>query len=72
MTWVIGLIEDIRSARQQMHVPVGLYLPIVMTEMDAAGRGAFARNEALIRRLARLGEVTEGPAPRGAVTIAVA
>jgi valyl-tRNA synthetase len=71
MTWVTLLIEDIRSARAQMGVPVGLYLPIILTDLDAAGRAAWARNETLIKRLARLGELTEGAAPKGSVTIPV-
>jgi valyl-tRNA synthetase len=71
MSWVIGLIEDVRSARAQMGVPVGLYLPIILTDLDAAGRAAWARNETLIKRLARLGELTEGAAPKGSVTIPV-
>ncbi|MDP3340635.1 valine--tRNA ligase [Frigidibacter sp.] len=70
MTWVIALIEEIRSARSQMHVPVGLKLPMVLVEADAAARTAWARNEALIQRLARIDSLTEAPAPKGAITIA--
>jgi valyl-tRNA synthetase len=71
MRWVISLIEGIRSARAQMGVPVGLYLPIVMTAMDDRGRAAWANNATLITRLARLGEMTEGPAPKGSATVPV-
>ena len=71
MNWVIALIEDIRSARMQMHVPAGLKLPIVMTAMDDRGRKAFADNQPMIERLARLDGMTEGAAPRGSVTVAV-
>jgi valyl-tRNA synthetase len=71
MNWVIGLIDEIRSARAQMHVPAGLKLPIVMTAMDARGREAFARNQPMIERLARLDGMREGSAPKGAITIAV-
>ncbi|KFI32053.1 valine--tRNA ligase [Haematobacter massiliensis] len=72
MGWVISLIEEIRSARAQMHVPVALKLAIVVTSIDEAGRAAWARNEALIRRLARIETLTEADtAPRGSVTIAV-
>jgi len=72
MNWVIALIEEIRSARQQMHVPVGLTVPLLELEIDAAGRAAWARNGALIQRLARV--ETPEPAdamPKGAVTVAV-
>ncbi|MCE6958166.1 valine--tRNA ligase [Cereibacter sphaeroides] len=72
MTWVIGLIEEIRSARAQVRVPAGLKLPVVQIALDEAGRGALARNEALILRLARLEGFTEAAsAPKGALTIAV-
>ncbi|MDR5654532.1 valine--tRNA ligase [Ruixingdingia sedimenti] len=71
MRWVIALIEEVRSARAQMGVPAGLHLPIVLTALDDRGREAWARNEPLIKRLARLGDLTEGAAPKGAVTIAV-
>jgi valyl-tRNA synthetase len=54
-----------------MGVPVGLYLPVVMTEIDAKGRAAWAANAPLITRLARLGDLTEGPAPKGSVTVPV-
>jgi valyl-tRNA synthetase len=69
---VTGLIDEIRSARAQMHVPVGLKLEMVQLSLDEAGRGAWARNEALIKRLARIESLTEAAAaPRGAISIAV-
>ena len=72
MTWAITLIEEIRSARAQMHVPVGLKLDMLQLALDDAGRTAWARNEALIRRLARIESLTEAEkAPKGAITIAV-
>jgi valyl-tRNA synthetase len=69
MRWAISLIEGVRSARAELNVPVGLHVPLVMTEAEPRARAALARNEALIRRLARIGEIAEGPAPRGAVTV---
>ncbi len=71
MSWVISLIDEIRSARAQLHVPVGLHLPMVLTDATPAARAAWARNEALIRRLARIDSLTEAPAPKGAITVAV-
>ena len=72
MTWVIALIEEIRSARAQMHVPVGLKLDMLQLALDEAGRTAWARNAALIRRLARIETLTEAAkGPKGAITIAV-
>jgi len=72
MTWVIGLIDEVRSVRAQMHVPAGLKVQLMQAELDAAGQAAFHRNRAMIDRLARLSEVTHVDAfPKGAVTIAV-
>ncbi len=71
MTWVTGLIEEIRSARAQMHVPVGLKLDMLALAMDGAARAAWARNETLIKRLARIESLTDAPAaPKGAITLA--
>ena len=72
MNWVIGLIEEIRSVRAQMHMPAGLHIPMLQIELDEAGRQAWARNEALIRRLARIESLSEAAqVPRGAVTVPV-
>ncbi|MGQ0566742.1 MAG: class I tRNA ligase family protein, partial [Gemmobacter sp.] len=72
MAWVTGLIDDIRSARAQMHIAAGLKLDLLAIGLDDAGRAAFARNEALIRRLARIDSVTDAPAvPKGAITLPV-
>ncbi|SIO01738.1 valyl-tRNA synthetase [Rhodovulum sp. ES.010] len=72
MNWVIGLIEEVRSARAQMHVPVGLQIPMLHTDLDAAGRAAWDRNEALIKRLARIESLEAADSlPKGCVTIAV-
>ncbi len=71
MTWVTTLIEEIRSARAQMHVPVGLKLDLVATSLTDEARMAFTRNEALIRRLARIDGFSEGPAPKGAISLAL-
>ncbi len=72
MSWVTGLIEEIRSVRMQMHVPAGLKIDMLQLQLDAAGRAAWARNAALITRLARIGTLTEAAeAPKGAITLAV-
>ena len=71
MNWVIALIEDIRSARAQMHVPAGLKIPMILQTLDEAGRTAWARNEALIMKMARLDSLTEmADLPKGCITIA--
>ncbi|MBN9887328.1 valine--tRNA ligase [Salipiger abyssi] len=72
MTWVISLIEGVRSARAQMHVPVGLYVPVLVSEIDAAGEAAWTNNETLIKRLARLESLTKVESfPKGTVTVPV-
>ncbi|MBL3563657.1 valine--tRNA ligase [Rhodovulum sulfidophilum] len=72
MNWVIALIEEIRSARAQMNVPAGAKIPMLHTELDAAGQDAWARNEALIRRMARIDSLSAAETlPKGCVTIAV-
>jgi len=73
MNWVIHLIEATRSARAQMHVPAGAYVPMIVVGWDAAARAAFTANEALIKRLARIETLTEADAlPGGCVTIPAA
>ncbi|MFZ5710172.1 MAG: valine--tRNA ligase [Pseudomonadota bacterium] len=71
MNRVIQLIEEIRSARAQMHVPAGLKLPLVQVTLDEAGTAALARNRAIIGRLARIDGITQGPAPKGSVAVPV-
>ncbi len=70
LTWVTTLIDDIRSARAQMHVPVGLKLDMLSLEMESAAQAAWTNNEALIKRLARIETLTPASAtPKGAITI---
>ena len=70
MTFVTTLIDDIRSARAQVHVPVGLKADLVATSLTEEARAAFQRNETLIKRLARIDQVTEGVAPKGSIAVA--
>ncbi len=73
MNWTISLIEGIRSARAQMNVPAGLYVPVVMQEADTNAKSALSHNETLIKRLARIGDITEAAeAPKGSITIPTA
>ncbi len=71
MNWATGLIEEIRSARTQMHVPVGLKLDMIAVSMTQTAREAWARNEVLIKRLARIDTLRDGAAPKGAISLAV-
>jgi valyl-tRNA synthetase len=70
LNWVIGLIESIRSARAQMHVPAGLRVPMLVTTIDDAGQAAWDRNEAMIQRLARVESLSQADSfPKGTVSI---
>ena len=72
LNWVVGLIEAIRSARAQMHVPAGLYVPLVVTEIEPAAHDAWDRNEVMIKRLARVETLeTADHFPKGTVALAV-
>ncbi|QQA44148.1 valine--tRNA ligase [Pelagovum pacificum] len=70
MTWTIGFIEGVRSARAQMNVPAGLRVPVLRIESDEAAREAWQNNSALIQRLARIESVEDADeAPKGSITI---
>ncbi len=72
MSWVIGLIEGVRSARTQMHVPAGLYVPTLVAGLSEVERTAWANNETLILRLARIEGLTKvTDFPKGCITIPV-
>ena len=72
MNWVISLIDAVRSARAQMHVPAGAKIPMVVTALDDAGQAAWERNETMIKRLTRVESLERVDAfPKGCVTVAV-
>ena len=54
MNWVIGLIEEIRSVRAQMHVPAGARVTLVTLALAPARPRRSTRNRALVARLARV------------------
>ncbi|MCC1494073.1 valine--tRNA ligase [Cognatishimia sp. F0-27] len=72
MRWVIGVIEGVRSARAQMRVPAGLYVPMLVTEIGPDERAAWERNEALLKRLARIESLESvDEFPKGCITVPV-
>jgi valyl-tRNA synthetase len=72
MGWVIGLIEEVRSVRAQMHVPAGAKVPLIALGMSEGQAAALERNRALVARLARVERFeTAAEAPKGAVTLTV-
>ncbi len=71
MAFVTTLIDEIRSARAEVHVAAGLKVDLVATALSPDARAAWARNDTLIRRLARIDGFSEGAAPKGAITLAL-
>ncbi|MFT4619572.1 MAG: valyl-tRNA synthetase [Sulfitobacter sp.] len=72
MNWVTSLIEAVRSARGEMHVPVGLKVNMMSLDLSAAGQTAWDNNVTMIKRLARIESLTPvDELPKGSVTIAV-
>jgi len=72
MGWVLSLIEGVRSSRAQMRVPVGLKLPMLAVDQDAAAAEAYARNASLIERLARIDGLHPATTlPKAALTVTV-
>lgn len=70
LNWVIKLIEDIRSTRQQLHVPAGAKLKLLQLELDGPGKSSLANNIDLVLKLARITEISETDTPpKGAVTV---
>jgi valyl-tRNA synthetase len=66
------MIEAIRSARAQMNVPGGDFVPLVVVSMDAAATSAWDQNEALIKRFARIESLTAvDTMPKGTAALAV-
>ena len=72
MNWVTALIDEVRSARAQMHVPAGLKVAMLRHDLDRAALQALGNNQALILRLARLESITQADtSPKGAITVSV-
>ncbi|PJI92700.1 valyl-tRNA synthetase [Yoonia maricola] len=70
MNWVIDLIDNVRSARAQVHVPAGAKVPLLVTGLDAKGQSAWDNNHVLIQRLARIESLSHvDDFPKGCVTI---
>jgi valyl-tRNA synthetase len=72
LNWVIRMIEATNSARAQMGVPAGNFVPCVVKGFEATAQTAFTRNEAVIKRRARIESLTPvEDFPKGTVTLAV-
>lgn len=72
MNWVIQTIEATRSTRAQMNVPAGAKIPMVVTQITEENDAAFAANQSLIFKLARLESIAKvDEFPKGCATVAV-
>ncbi|WP_439140719.1 valine--tRNA ligase [Planktotalea sp.] len=72
LSWTVAMIEAIRSARAQMNVPAGAFIPLVVKDMDDAAKAAWAQNEALIMRFARIESIAHvEDLPKGTVALAI-
>ncbi len=71
MNWVIAVIDNVRSARAEVNVPAGAKVPMVVIQIDAQAQAYWDRNEALIKRFARIDSLTAvDEAPKGCIAIA--
>ncbi len=66
--WLIEAIGEIRSVRSEMNVPAGAQVPLVVVGADAATQKRLSETDVVLKRLARLAEISEADAvPEGAV-----
>lgn len=70
--WIIDLVSDIRSARAETNVPAGAQVPLVFVGASAGTRARVNRWEDVLRRLARLGDISYAEAvPGGSIQLIV-
>jgi valyl-tRNA synthetase len=71
INWLIRLVSGIRAARTELGVPPGARLPIHVRDADPRTLERLARNDAALRRLARVERVEGAPPAGGAAQIVV-
>ncbi|MGB2447926.1 MAG: valine--tRNA ligase [Parvibaculales bacterium] len=68
VSWLLAAIGEIRSVRSEMNVPAGAQVPLVVVGADAATQKRLSETDAVLKRLARLADISEADAvPEGAV-----
>ena len=68
INWLIAAIGEIRSVRSEMNVPAGAQVPLVVVGAAAATQKRLSETDAVLKRLARLADISEADAvPKGAV-----
>jgi len=63
INWLIDVVTGIRSVRSEMNVPAGAIAPLVVVGANAATRARLDRHDSALKRLARVGEISEAQAP---------
>ncbi len=70
--WVVDLVTAIRSVRAEMNLPPATLTPLVLSGASAETRGRAQRWNDVIRRMARLSDISfADAAPEGAVQLLV-
>ena len=72
INWLVNLIGEVRSVRAEMNVPAAAQVPLVLVGAGAVTQQRLATNEAVLKRMARLSDVSlaEVPPPASAQIIA--
>jgi valyl-tRNA synthetase len=69
--WLIRLVSGIRAARAELNVPPGAKLALHVRDAGDATRRRVARNEAALKRLARIDAIRDGEATGAGAQIVV-
>ncbi|MET1112068.1 MAG: valine--tRNA ligase [Allosphingosinicella sp.] len=69
--WLIRLVSAIRAARAELNVPPGAKLPLHVKDSAAATRERLERQDAALRRLARVESVSFDDSSGGAAQVVV-
>lgn len=69
LDWVVRLITSVRSVRAEMNVPASAHVDLVFSNLGDTAQATLANQTALIKRLARVENITTGAttAPHGAI-----
>ena len=69
--WLIRLVSGIRAARSELGVPPAAKLSLHVREAGAATEARLERNQAAIKRLARIETISSEPSSGGAAQVVV-
>jgi valyl-tRNA synthetase len=70
--WLIEMITEIRSLRNDLGVPAGAKVPMTLVNPSAVDTRRLEQNDEVLRRMARLDETATGPSqPAGSVSTLV-